>query len=59
MEGPLKRTGLRGADLCVLKPPLLVPSKITWCKPLSFRAALLVLKHDILVQLLSFPPRTF
>ena len=33
--------------------------KIVWCKPLRFRAAFLVLKHVIFVQLLPFSPRTF
>ena len=59
MEEPLEGTELHGANLCVLEPPLFVLSKITWCKPLCFRAALLVLRHVILVQLLSFLPRTF
>ena len=37
-----KGTELRGANLCVLELPLLVLSKIAWCKPLCFRAAFLV-----------------
>ena len=42
--GTSKRTGLCGANLCVLELPLFALSKITWCKPLCFRAALLALK---------------
>ena len=57
--GTSKRTELHGVNLEVLEPPLFVLSKITWCNPLSFRAALLALKHVVLIQLLSFLPRTF
>ena len=57
--GTSKKTELRGANLCVLKPPLFVLPKITRCKPLCFRAALLALKYVVLIQLLSFTPRAF
>ena len=56
---PIKGTELRGANLWVLKPPLLVPPKTAWCKPLRFQAALLVSQYVIIIQLLSFPSRPF
>ena len=56
--GTSKKTELRGVNLCVLEPPLFALSQILWCKPLCFRAALLVLRHVVLVQFLSFTPRT-
>ena len=57
--GTSKKTELHGANLCVLKLPLFVLPEIAWCKPLCFRAALLVLRHVVLIQFLSFMPRTF
>ena len=54
-----KRTGLCGANPSVLEPPLLSFPRLRGANLCVFRAALLVLKHVIFIQLLPFLPRTF